>query len=1075
MVCWMLTVLIQFLLFSRGSSRNPWNYCDEARNINGIDLVRMFTVTSFDHVSSIDIFVKSVPSLDRNVFFVNCTNRGITKVPQNLPTNVEALLLNANVIRRIERSDFLSYPNISALGLDSNCVPRVLGKLSLPPCNEDLYIEPGALQHLVHLKWLSFAGNYFHEFPQKLPLSIKGLDITWNLLGDVTEQLRKFSNLTVLIGSINCFRQVSINTCPRNFTITQPLSSSLQYMDLSDNNWTFIPKNLLGNQLKALSIATNRISRLRRNDFVNATNLGHLDLSGMLTVSPCSFVVEDGVFDPLNHLKFLNLSLNGISFLPDGIFKNNENLDILDLSLNCLQKTIFDPTYLVSLYKLRFIDLSYNNYFLPENKPIKLLRLGEAYSSLSSLEEIIFGSGLKDYLRLEFSVQFLEIDNQSFASLSNLTHLTTIDISYCNVHRISFDAWSGLRHLNNIRASNNHLTFADDTLSEETVAYLHGNVLKNHFSYPDGCLKYPNETRYDISGLLDYSYNKIVSISEKTELLLATTKILDLSFNQIREIRSDDLKHLVYLCSINLSQNPIVKIDHSAFSTLSNLRQIIFFAREDLIVATLNLNFLCHLNQSAQTQLSLNVPGMPTFLSTLFLNWNVINNLCKINSLVELNVAQNDFGDTAYANRGFLQFMPKLRNLVLSNCRVISPTPDNWLQGLDNLEVFDLSHNKLAMFPSTSLRNTKTLEVLNLNYNNILELKGNLSFLIHLENLTLAHNKIGLIEPGFFSYVKLLILDLSSNFIFRLDPSIFNKDILDSLVYLDVRWNELDCSCNIWDKFHRWYISDASGKPKLPGFFPQCTSVIDQYYGGCVTCKSPINLHDQPVSRYGFNTSCDLQSHLTFTIVFTLFFALFILCGAAGYSKVFKRFVFRKVHEYFRVQSLKPGDIPARLYENKNAFVFFDHNNDELGDWVDNKLVPGMMNGNPSIELFLAGRDIDAGASSTNNLLRLVTNSRKTVVIFSGRFCDTPICKFLLMALQEIQYSAGRDQLILVEWHGAEAVCVPELIQETFNRKFCNFLRCDQTNDDEVMFFETLRTAFASSTRLNDHITESEM
>ena len=79
------------------------------------------------------------------------------------------------------------------------------------------------------------------------------------------------------------------------------------------------------------------------------------------------------------------------------------------------------------------------------------------------------------------------------------------------------------------------------------------------------------------------------------------------------------------------------------------------------------------------------------------------------------------------------------------------------------------------------------------------------------------------------------------------------------------------------------------------------------------------------------------------------------------------------------------------------------------------------------------------------------------------------------MALQEIQYSAGRDQLILVEWHGAEAVCVPELIQETFNRKFCNFLRCDQTNDDEVMFFETLRTAFASSTRLNDHITESEM
>ena len=71
--------------------------------------------------------------------------------------------------------------------------------------------------------------------------------------------------------------------------------------------------------------------------------------------------------------------------------------------------------------------------------------------------------------------------------------------------------------------------------------------------------------------------------------------------------------------------------------------------------------------------------------------------------------------------------------------------------------------------------------------------------------------------------------------------------------------------------------------------------------------------------------------------------------------------------------------------------------------------------------------------------------------------------RFMISALQELQYSSGRDQLILLEWHGEVAARVPELIQRTFNRKFYNFLKFDYTNDDEVMFFETLRTAFARS------------
>ncbi|XP_076805148.1 toll-like receptor 2 type-2 [Clavelina lepadiformis] len=379
-----------------------------------------------------------------------------------------------------------------------------------------------------------------------------------------------------------------------------------------------------------------------------------------------------------------------------------------------------------------------------------------------------------------------------------------------------------------------------------------------------------------------------------------------------------------------------------------------------------------------------------------------------------------------------------------------------------------MSHNKIPGFPLRALKRTRRLRVLDLNQNNIVELKGSLSFLVSLEIITISNNKISCIQPNFFSRMSLRKLDLSYNYISRLDPSIFDKHVLGSLLYLDIRWNNLDCYCYIWNKFYLWFVSHDSETTRLPGFFPECTIEIDKYFDGCVSCQTPRGLRGRSVSRYGYNTSCDLQKNLLNTVVFTALFTLFLLCGCIGYSKWLKRLIFRKVNEYFRVQSLKIGSIfsSQKTCTNEKAFVFFDHNNDELGDWVDNKLVPGMINGNPSIELLLTGRDIDAGMSSTENVFQLVTKSRKTILILSGCFCNTSICKFMISALQELQYSSGRDQLILLEWHGEVAARVPELIQRTFNRKFYNFLKFDYTNDDEVMFFETLRTAFASRARV---------
>ncbi|XP_076806736.1 toll-like receptor 7 isoform X2 [Clavelina lepadiformis] len=996
---WLFILLLKFLLFSGGTSRNPLNPCHEVKRIRGRDFVDMYSWSSLEEVAELNFLVKSTHWLDRNFVYVDCSRRGLTEVPRNLPTNVEALNLDGNVIRRVKANDFAFYPNVSLLGLARNCLALDMGE-TLPPCNGDLYIEPGALHHLVHLKWLDVCGNILREFPRQLPLSIGGLDISVTLLPDVTAQLRALPRLQILFAESNCFRHTGYNICPRNFTLTKPLSSNLIALNLINNNWKKVPKNLLGDHLKYFSFALNAVPRLKKDDFMNAPNLQVLDLSLLGSTVVEALVLDKYVFDPLIHLRYLNLSWNFFEFLPNGIFRKNKNLEILDISGNCLKTTIFEPKYLFNLSKLRYVDFSFNNMNLNKPaKPMKSLRLGKALASLSSLETIIFGTKTKEYHEVECSVQFHEIDNQSFANLSNLTHLSTIDISYCNVHHISSDAWSGLRHLKSIRASNNLFTFSRSILVQDKFLTLKRKVFGDQFAFLDRFLKHrfektfigPLDLKCNKTGLLDYSNNEITAISGKKELLLSMTTILDLSQNQLKAIRSDDLRHLINLCSIDLSHNPINRIDPFTFSSLSSLRQIDFINEHKTRDAL--FSFLCHLNPLAEIKLRFELPGAS--LASLLLDWDA-RHQCELNPVIKLNIAHNHIAYT-FIERGIFAFLPELRHLVLNDCHVPKTVPEKWFEGLNHLETLDLSHNNLATFPSTPLKATKNLSFLGLDYNNIIEFKGNLSFLVHLKKLTIAHNKIRFIQLGFFSHINLETLDLSHNFINQLDSSIFGKDVLNSLQYLDIRWNELDCFCHEWQEFYRWYISDASDNTELPGFYPECTSNIDQYYGGCVACHSPLNLRGRPVSRYGFNTSCDLQTHLKYTIAFTIFFVLFMLCGSVGYSKWFKRFIFRKVNEYFRVQALKPSDVSSRYstMEGKKAFVFFDHSNDELGDWVDDKLVPGMINGNPSIELLLAGRDIDAGAFSIENLLQLVRKCRKTIVIFSGIFCNSPNCSNL--------------------------------------------------------------------------------
>lgn len=114
------------------------------------------------------------------------------------------------------------------------------------------------------------------------------------------------------------------------------VNNRLEYLDLSNNNIEKINELAFANlsQLDKLEVSHNHLHKI-------ASNENHFPL----------------LFAHNRKLRVLDLSSNGIPFLPDDIFISNELLQNLDLSRNLLEQVHFKISH---LYNMKFLDLSFN-------------------------------------------------------------------------------------------------------------------------------------------------------------------------------------------------------------------------------------------------------------------------------------------------------------------------------------------------------------------------------------------------------------------------------------------------------------------------------------------------------------------------------------------------------------------------------------------------------------------------------------------------------------------------------------------------------------------------------------------
>ncbi|XP_062339046.1 leucine-rich repeat-containing G-protein coupled receptor 5-like isoform X1 [Osmerus eperlanus] len=370
----------------------------------------------------------------------------------------------------------------------------------------------------------------------------------------------------------------------------------------------------------------------------------------------------------------------------------------------------------------------------------------------------------------------------------NLSVFTSyLDLSMNNLTLLPSSALTNLHFLEELRLAGNDLTFipkgAFAGLFNLKVLMLQNNQLQ----------QVPGEALQNLRNLqsLRLDANHISSVPQGCFSGLVSLRHLWLDDNALTEVPVYALGTLPSLQAMTLALNRITHIPDRAFANLSSL-----------VVLHLNNNRISSLG-------TLSFQGLHN-LETLDLNYNSLEEfpvaIRALSHLKELGFHSNSiqsipehaftgnpslltifFYDNPiqFVGRSAFQHLPELRTLSLNGAAEITEFPDltgtmslesltitgaritslprNVCDQLPNLQVLDLSYNRIQSLPS--LRGCEKILKIDLHHNEIEEVhEDTFQGLALLRSLDLAWNKLTLLdEQSFTSLPALAKLDLTSN------------------------------------------------------------------------------------------------------------------------------------------------------------------------------------------------------------------------------------------------------------------------------------------------------------------------
>lgn len=377
----------------------------------------------------------------------------------------------------------------------------------------------------------------------------------------------------------------------------------------------------------------------------------------------------------------------------------------------------------------------------------------------------------------------------------------SLNLGYNKLTAINVEAFANLPNLRELRLDHNELTSIPDlgqTASKIVSLYLH--------------------------------HNKIRSIDGRRTRELLSVETLDLSNNDITELRGQCFPAGLQIRDLYLGNNKISVLEVGALDHLGSTLQVLRLSRNRISQIPVKAFQLPRL-----TQLELNrnrirqVEGL-TFqglssLEVLKLQRNSISKLTDgaFWDLAKMKVLHLDYNSLTEVNSGSLYGLTSLQQLFLSNNSIARINPDGWkfcqklrelnlsynnltrldegsLAVLGDLHTLRLGHNSISHINEGAFRGLKAVRVLELDHNDISgtieDTNGAFSGLDSLNKLTLFGNKIKSVAKKAFSGLETLEhLNLGENAIRSIQPDAFSK--MRNLKSLLIQSNSFLCDCQL--------------------------------------------------------------------------------------------------------------------------------------------------------------------------------------------------------------------------------------------------------------------------------------
>ncbi|XP_014224866.1 protein artichoke [Trichogramma pretiosum] len=522
------------------------------------------TFSTMTRIGTIDLAKNMIKKVDYNMFY-QLNYAEIIDVSENQVTVVEKLAfkdlfsasvnLSHNAISNIESGAFENCVNILTLDLSHNKLENI-SKTAFDTATyaSTLQLSYNYLTSLIQvplhnmtgLKVLNVSHNHLRSVPKgtfpKL-YELHTIDLSYNNISDI------YNTIFISLFSLRTLN-LSHNAMERIKSSTFGDLPTLLDLDLSYNRLTDVSSGGFAKlaSCRVLSVKHNQLTKI----FQIPISVGHIDFSENLLEE----IPTTEVWPSMNSLLHLDLSNNRLGDrLQHGSFQSLLTLRTLNLQSNGISKPPWEA--LSTLTSLQYVYLQYNN--------------------ITQLNKAAFG---KLPIVFELNLAYNQIQNVSERAFEGLLQLITLNLTSNDIQHIPNGAFRGLVSLTTLDLSHNQLEkldnktngLLDDCLSLERV-YLNHNKIA---AVTPKTLPHDPWIPYKIKEV-DLSYNLLSILN--FDLTLGTKKVvyMNLSHNQISEIRRYVLGNMTDLQTLDLSYNEISDLSEpDVFMPPQNLTNLIF-------------------------------------------------------------------------------------------------------------------------------------------------------------------------------------------------------------------------------------------------------------------------------------------------------------------------------------------------------------------------------------------------------------------------------------------------------------------------------------------------------------------